>query len=225
MVSLDIVESNRKNYRGSDGRNVYVDVCQGAESLMRLLARSIVLVLMAIPAASSAAGDPWHQLAVPDQSDWSDKRIASYKKYGATGEPDALLSIPVLDISAGVYDDAIPMALEAGVSHVSSTSNPGEPGNVAIAGHRDSFFRRLEGVGLGTRIELKTENGIQFFEVSDVSIVDVLDVSPLDQTDVDVLTLITCYPFYYQGFAPDRYIVRALRVDPVPSVEMAGSLD
>ncbi len=117
------------------------------------------------------------------------------------------------------------MALETGVIHVSNTPDPGEPGNVAIAGHRDSFFRRLEGVALGTRIELQTGHGNQLFEVSDVSIVDALDVSPLDQTDVDVLTLITCYPFYYQGFAPDRYIVRARRVDSAPSVKMAGSID
>ena len=111
------------------------------------------------------------------------------------------------------------------MSHVSDTSLPGESGNVAIAGHRDSFFRRLEGVALGTRIELQTERSKQIFEVSDVSIVDVLDVSPLDQTDEDVLTLITCYPFYYQGYAPDRYIVRARRVDPTMSVEMNDSLD
>ena len=189
-----------------------------------LLARGVVLILMALPALSWATENPWHQLAVPDQSDWSSKRIASYKKYGAQGKPGAVLSIPVLAISAGVYSDAIPKALEAGLSHVSSSSYPGEPGNVAIAGHRDSFFRRLEGVALGTRIELQTEHGSQLFEVSEVSIVDALDVSPLDQTDVDALTLITCYPFYYKGFAPDRYIVRARRVNLHPSVKMAGSV-
>ena len=185
----------------------------------------VVLILMVLPALSWAADNPWQQLEKPDQHDWSDKRIASYKKYGARDNPGAVLSIPTLAITAGVYDATISKSLEAGVSHVSDTSRPGESGNVAIAGHRDSFFRRLEGVELGTQIKLQTEHSNQLFEVSDVSIVDVLDVSPLDQTGEDVLTLITCYPFYYQGYAPDRYIVRARRVDPAMSVETTGSID
>ncbi len=225
LVSLGFPVRKQKDGRGGDVRNAHMDALQEAGLAVMLLARGVVLILMAFPALSWSAENPWHQLAVPDQSDWSDKRIASYKKYGASGKPDAVLSIPILSISAGVFSDTIPMALETGVSHVSDTSDPGEPGNVAIAGHRDSFFRRLEGVALGTRIELQTEHSNQLFEVSDVSIVDALDVSPLDQTDVDVLTLITCYPFYYQGFAPDRYIVRARRVDSAPSVKMAGSID
>ena len=191
---------------------------------MKFLSR-VVLILMVLPVLSWAADKSWQQLEKPDQHDWSDKRIASYKKYGVRVNPGAVLSIPTLAITAGVYADTIPKSLEAGVSHVSNTSRPGEAGNVAIAGHRDSFFRRLEGVELGTLIELQTGHSNQLFEVSDVSIVDALDVSPLYQTDEDVLTLITCYPFYYKGFAPDRYIVRARRVDPTTSVEMAGSID
>jgi sortase A len=225
LVSLGFPVRKQKDGRGGDVRNFRLDALQQAGLAMMLLARGVVLTLMAFQTLSWAAENPWHQLAVPDQSDWSDKRIASYKKYGASGKPGAVLSIPVLSISAGVFSDTIPMALETGVIHVSNTSDPGEPGNVAIAGHRDSFFRRLEGVALGTRIELQTGHSNQIFEVSDVSIVDALDVSPLDQMDVDVLTLITCYPFYYQGFAPDRYIVRARRIDSVPSVKMDGSVN
>jgi sortase A len=203
-----------------------VDTLQKAGPAMTLLVRGIVLIVMAFPALSWAQDNPWYQLTAPEYNDWSDKRIASYKKYRERGKPGAVLLIPALTISAGVYKDTVPMALEAGVSHVTGTSDPGEPGNIAIAGHRDSFFRRLEGVSPGTRIELQTEDSNQIFEVSDVSIVDALDVSPLDQTNEDVLTLITCYPFYYQGFAPDRYIVRARRVDRTPiSVEITGLID
>ena len=227
LVSLGFLKKSLDNNRGGDVRNVHnvhADGCLGAEPLMKLLAR-VVLILMVLPASSWAADNAWHQLEEPDQSDWSSKRIASYEKYGARDKPGAVLSIPTLAISAGVYDDTISKSLEAGVSHVSDTSRPGESGNVAIAGHRDSFFRKLEGVALGTRIELQTEFSSQLFEVSNVSIVDALDVSPLDQTDVDVLTLITCYPFYYQGFAPDRYIVRARRIDETPSAEKADYID
>ena len=224
LVSLGFPKSNQGDSRGGGIRKVHVDGRQGSGPLMMLLAR-VLLILMVLPALSWAAGNPWHQLEEPDQHDWSSKRIASFKKYGARNKPGAVLSIPTLAISAGVYDDTISKSLEAGVSHVSNTARPGESGNVAIAGHRDSFFRRLEGVALGTRIELQTEHSKQLFEVSNVSIVDALDVSPLYKTDEDVLTLITCYPFYYQGFAPDRYNVRARRVDQIPSAKKADSKD
>jgi len=86
---------------------------------------------------------------------------------------------------------------------------PGEAGNVALSAHRDSFFRSLKDIAVGDVIELQTLRGILNFQVSDISIVDPLDISVLDPADESILTLITCYPFYYVGFAPDRYIVRA----------------
>ncbi|MCZ6644250.1 MAG: class D sortase [Gammaproteobacteria bacterium] len=125
------------------------------------------------------------------------------------GEPEAVIAIPALDIAVPVYADRVPMALEGGTAWVDGTMAPGTSGNVAIAGHRDSFFRPLEGIPVGTRIQLTTNTGTQEFAVVSVSIVDALDTHPLDQTDSAVLTLITCHPFRYIGFAPDRYIVRA----------------
>jgi LPXTG-site transpeptidase (sortase) family protein len=149
----------------------------------------------------------------PDQSDWSIKRIASYREHSRPGTPIAVIRVPSRNIEAAVYPDSVPMALEGGVAWVSTTPEPGQKGNVALAGHRDSFFRRLEGVPVGTLIELETGEAVEVFEVERVSIVDALDTSPLEQTGENVLSLVTCHPFYYQGYAPDRYIVRAKRIE------------
>lgn len=163
-----------------------------------------LFLLVSIPALA----EDWFSLTAPDQSDWSEKRKTTYAKFKAQS-PEAVIAIESLNIEARVYSDSVPDSLEGGVSHVSGTSLPGQLGNMAIAGHRDSFFRKLEGVPLGTQITVTTADQTFTYEVSEISIVDALDVSVLDDTEENVLTLITCHPFYYQGYAPDRYIVRA----------------
>ena len=168
-----------------------------------------LFVLFAILFSSPVLAGEWFTIGEPDQSDWSVRRVQSYTKVNDLPVPDAVISIADLGIEASVYNDGLPLALEAGATWVSGTSRPGTSGNVAIAGHRDSFFRKLEGVPTGTTIELRTETGTRRFQVETVSVVDALDVWPLDQTQEDVLTLITCFPFRYQGYAPDRYIIRA----------------
>jgi sortase A len=97
-------------------------------------------------------------------------------------------------------------------------------GNIGISGHRDSFFRPLKDIKLGDKIEMRTPDGIQDFEVTDINIVDALDVSVLDPTDTTVLTLITCHPFYYVGYAPDRYIVKATPVDDSMNTEQQKAI-
>lgn len=153
--------------------------------------------------------------AQPDQADWSKKRIARFSlvDYGAMGQPTAIISIPDLAVSVPVYPDSVPVSLEAGAAWVTGTASPGTQGNMAIAGHRDSFFRPLEGIPLGTEINLITPDGRQTYTVASINIVDALDISPLGPTDVASLTLITCHPFRYQGFAPNRYIIRAVLTD------------
>ncbi len=99
------------------------------------------------------------------------------------------------------------------MSRVVATRDLGVGGNTAIAGHRDSFFRRLEGIETGSVIEIATQTQLLRYEVASVTIVDALDVSPLEDSGEEKLTLITCYPFYYKGFAPDRYIVTATRIN------------
>jgi sortase A len=165
---------------------------------------------------------------MPDQSLWSEKMKVKYEKAKIAEElPLALLSVERLNLVAPVYLGTDRITLDRGLGVVKGTAHPGEVGNIAISGHRDSFFRVLKDIKLGDRIEMQTPEGLEDFEVSEITIVDALEVSVLDPTDTTVLTLITCHPFYYQGYAPDRYIVKATPVDadatmnksnPVPEI-------
>ena len=125
------------------------------------------------------------------------------------GETLAVLRIPASNIVVPVFDSTSGLALNRGAGHVSGSALPGEPGNVAIAAHRDGFFRRLKDIQIGDEIELTTLEGQQVYRVAELDIVDPLDVSVLEPTNASIITLITCYPFYYVGAAPDRFIVRA----------------
>ncbi len=121
----------------------------------------------------------------------------------------AVLRIESADIEVPVFESTSNADLKKGAGHVEGSVLPGGNGNIAIAGHRDTFFRGLKDVKVGAEIEIRTAMGSRVFRVSELKIVDPLDVSVLEPTDDTVLTLITCYPFYYVGPAPDRYIVRA----------------
>lgn len=121
----------------------------------------------------------------------------------------AVLRIDSARIEVPVFESTSSADLKKGVGHVEGSVRPGGNGNIAIAGHRDTFFRGLKDVKVGAEIEMTTRQGRRIYRVSELKIVDPLDVSVLEPTEDTVLTLITCYPFYYVGPAPDRYIVRA----------------
>jgi sortase A len=150
----------------------------------------------------------------PDQSMWSDKARVKFEKVKNNGAaPMAVIKIDRLNIEGPIFDGTDKITLDRGIGLVDGTAMPGEAGNMALSAHRDSFFRPLKDVVVGDRIELLTQKGMQAFEVSEITIVDSQDISVLDPTDTAVLTLITCYPFYYVGYAPDRFIVRAIPVE------------
>ncbi len=100
--------------------------------------------------------------------------------------------------------------LDRAVGHIDDTALPGMDGNSGIAGHRDGFFRGLKDIAAGDAIELETLKERQLYRVERTWIVDPEDVSVLDSTPARSLTLVTCYPFYYIGSAPQRFIVRAV---------------
>ena len=152
------------------------------------------------------------QVENPDElTDWSDKRKAEYlySLQQDAGSTLAVLRIPSRDIEVPVLDSTSDLALNRGAGHVEGTALPGTVGNIAVAAHRDGFFRGLKDIKIGDEIELTTLEGQQTFFVSKLDIVDPFQVSVLDPTDEPVLTLITCYPFYFVGSAPERFIVRA----------------
>jgi len=102
--------------------------------------------------------------------------------------------------------------LEVAAGHIPGTSFPGNCGNTAIAGHRDTFFRPLRLIRLNDAITLTTLQGTFAYRVTSTQIVEPAQVQVLSPTKVETLTLVTCYPFHFVGPAPRRFIVRAERV-------------
>lgn len=153
-------------------------------------------------------------LAVPDQALWSQARKQAYLESleRDPGAAIAVLSIDRLDIETPVFDSVNELNLNRGVSRIEGTATLSEADNLGIAGHRDSFFRPLKDVAIGERIKLTSALGVTEYEVMETLIVDPEDVWVLDPADRATLTLVTCYPFYFVGSAPERFIVRAVAV-------------
>lgn len=138
------------------------------------------------------------------------------------GSVIAALSIPRVQLSAMVLHGSDARTLQRGPGHLEYTADPGAAGNVVIAGHRDSFFRPLRNIRLGDDIFLDTTEGQLHYQVTSLEVVSPRDVSVLAPTRDEVLTLITCYPFWVFGPAPDRFVVRAARVSDRASPLLSG---
>jgi len=149
--------------------------------------------------------------AKPDFSLWSQKRITDYQESLAAHFAPAIgiLRIPKIHVEVPVLEGTDDLSLNRGVGRIAGTASPGENGNIGIAGHRDGFFRGLKDVGPGDTIELVTPRQTENYVVDRVVIVDPNDVSILGPRPRPSLTLVTCYPFYFVGSAPQRYIVQA----------------
>ena len=119
------------------------------------------------------------------------------------------LEIPRLNVSAIVRAGSDSRTLQLAIGHIGGTALPGEPGNVGLAAHRDTFFRRLGEIRVDDQVRFVTRDGTFTYRVEGTRIVNPRDVWVLDQTEDPALTLITCYPFRYIGSAPQRFIVRA----------------
>ena len=135
--------------------------------------------------------------------------------------PSALigrLEIPDLHLVAMVQEGADARTLHRAVGHIPGTALPGARGNVGLAGHRDTFFRPLRQIRVSDAIQLQTQNGTYRYRVEWTRIVGPRDVHVLSSTGGQSLTLVTCYPFYYVGSAPKRFIVRARLESVVPNV-------
>jgi len=122
------------------------------------------------------------------------------------------IDIPRLLLSVMVAEGVDKTTLRRAVGHIPGTALPGEAGNVGLAGHRDTFFRPLKDMRIKDEIQLSTLKGIFKYEVVSLRVVDPHNVGVLAQSGENVLTLVTCYPFYFIGPAPKRWIVRARQV-------------
>lgn len=129
----------------------------------------------------------------------------------AIGSALSELSIPRLSLSVMILEGTDARTLRLGVGHIENTALPGEVGNAAIAGHRDTFFRPLRNIRVGDDIFLTTRRAQLHYQVASLDVVRPDDVSVLRPTAESTLTLVTCYPFWVLGHAPDRFVVRATR--------------
>jgi sortase A len=118
-----------------------------------------------------------------------------------------------LGIEAPVLAGTSAAAMNRGVGHIEGSALPGELGNVGIAGHRDGFFRALKDVKVGEVVELERQTSAGMkrdeYKVERISVVQPTDVTVLAATSNATLTLVTCYPFYFVGTAPQRFVVQA----------------
>lgn len=119
------------------------------------------------------------------------------------------LEIPKLDLSTVILEGVGSQTLRVGLGHVPGTSMPGQPGNVVIAGHRDTFFRPLQKIKIGDEVFVDTTVRTYCYQVRSFEIVDPRNVNALRFRNKNELTLITCYPFSYIGPAPKRFVVHA----------------
>ncbi|MBZ5575332.1 MAG: class D sortase [Acidobacteriia bacterium] len=122
------------------------------------------------------------------------------------------IEIRRLGLSVIVEEGVSAGALRRAAGHIPGTALPGHAGNVGIAGHRDTFFRPLRNIRHNDVITLTTLFGSYQYRVVSAKVVSPNDVAVLDPSGSEVLTLVTCYPFYFVGPAPNRYVVRAERV-------------
>ena len=169
----------------------------------------------ALRGSGSQRAQPLPQSPSPDLSLWDIKRVNAWRDALTKPAPAplAILRIPKINLEVTVLPGTDDFVLNRAVGHIAETALPGAAGNSGLAGHRDGFFRGLKDIGPGDRIELETLKDRQVYQVDRVWIVLPEDVSVLDPTPIRSLTLVTCYPFYFVGPAPQRFIVRAVRAD------------
>ena len=123
------------------------------------------------------------------------------------GQVFATLKIPRLGIEKQIVHGDGDAELRKGIGHYAGSTLPGEGGNFVIAGHRDTSFKKLEGIQVNDKIFVETTWGTYEYKVKDIKIVKPTEVSVIDPTDYEKLTMYTCYPFNYIGQSPERFVV------------------
>ena len=143
---------------------------------------------------------------------WSPVRVRTYKAALMQETPPtlAILRIPRLKLEVPVYDGTSDAVLDLAAGRIEYTALPGTAGNVGIAAHRDGFFRVLKDIKEGDALVLDTPVATEHYRVEWIQITIPEDVSVIDPTPGAAVTLVGCYPFYYAGSAPKRFIVRAV---------------
>jgi sortase A len=149
---------------------------------------------------------------IPHQLDADRTRPVSLGIDGLAGSPLGRIEISSIGVSAIIMEGVDGRTLRRAVGHIPGTPLPGQTGNVALSAHRDTFFRALRNIHKDDEITLTTLHGSYRYRVNSTQVVEPQDTRALDATADNILTLVTCYPFYFVGPAPKRFIVRAHRI-------------
>jgi sortase A len=128
------------------------------------------------------------------------------------GSPLGRIEIGAVGMTTMILEGTEEETLRRAVGHIPGTSLPGQRGNVALAGHRDTFFRGLRDIQVNDEITLTTLSGSYHYRVNSTRVVKPEETEVLNNDGADTLTLVTCYPFNFVGSAPKRFIVRARRI-------------
>jgi sortase A len=191
-----------------------IDGARGRNDALEAFAEARMLQIADVPpsASSTPASIPLPYSDHPDQTLWDKNRIAAHRDASKThgDAPLGVLTIPSLELHAPIFDGTSELALNRGIGRIEGTADVGERGNLGLAGHRDGFFRGLKDVEVGDAIDVESLGGTTRYRVSELKIVEPADVYVLAPTDTATLTLVTCYPFYFIGEAPQRYIVKGV---------------
>ncbi|WP_462158488.1 class D sortase [Pseudoalteromonas sp. GB56] len=141
---------------------------------------------------------------------WSKEALADYNNAEKTQIPLALIAVPRLQLEVPVFTGTSEAQLDIGAGWLPSTAEVTDPnGNIAIAAHRDSWFRPLKDIRKGDIVSVTTNSGLEQYTVTNMQVVEPQDTSVLAHSRDKQLTLITCYPFYFVGNAPYRFVVTA----------------
>jgi sortase A len=178
-----------------------------------VLSRAAVLSFEASQTQSSLRQEPsgGQGFFHVDFSLWSEQRIQAYNQSLAQhfNPPLAVLRVEKIELEVPVLDGTDDLTLNRGVGRIVGTARPGARGNIGIAGHRDGFFRRLKDLSVGDTIDLVLRDRTDTYVVDEIQVVNPDNVGVLRASTIPSLTLVTCYPFYFIGSAPRRYIVHA----------------
>jgi sortase A len=156
---------------------------------------------------------PLHASAISLKPAVSDSVRAEPMDMARTGDtPLGRIEISAIGLAAMIMEGTDARTLRRAVGHIPGSPLPGEQGNVAITGHRDTFFRPLLNIRKDDEIRLTTLRGSYRYLVDSIRVVEPEDTEVLNNSDDAILTLVTCYPFYFVGPAPKRFIVRAHRI-------------
>ena len=164
-----------------------------------------------VAAAQRPADQPSPLMDDVDVSLWAKRRLKAYKSSLAHKFPNpiAVLTIPRLHLRVPIFDGTDEMTLNRGIGRIAGTAMPGEDGNFAIAGHRDGFFRGLKDIAIGDQVEITSRIESETYIVDSTEIVTPSDIGVLEAGPTHTVTMITCYPFYFVGDAPKRFVVKA----------------